>query len=501
MRFHDSGIVAVGGWVQMMLIGQLVLAYPVVALAGPSVVALQLLVGVLGVVFLVSSYVFLRGLLSAGPAALAVAVVGMSVPYALLSTSFMTDVPAAAFQLLALALALPAVSGDRLRWGFLLASSVTAVLAFSIREYALAALAAIWITVVLRRGRRHARALGVWTLILALVVIAMLLWRAGQVTVTDSPLGFIPTGILNLAWWPLMFGWLLLPVVVIAHPLRVMRAAWAADRALTIVVPLLIAAALVHTRFGLLGNYLSMTGGYAEVIRGVSPNVLAPELAIPLTIAAALSALLLGFLGVIAVSRTRRSRLSPAQLLAVMFVCATALLLAVVPIVASVALFDRYFLAVLPVIAGLTLALIMRGNLGWSVPWRLPAVATLLAMAMVSAILASATAHLDGARTALAAATASKLGVGPGNVDGGFDYYNANGDGSPRTQLNSARYTWWTARLAQRAVCATLTFEDYGKDPRAAGPGEAEEPIDRVEVRSPLAQTRTLVVYAGPDPC
>jgi hypothetical protein len=502
-RFSETGIVAVGGWVQMMLIGQLLLAAPIIAITGPLVLALQVLVGVLGVVFLMSAYLFLRSLLSARAAFFAMVVTAISVPYALLATSFMTDVPAAAFQLVALALAVPALATDRLRWGYLLAASVAALYAVSIREYAVVALGAIWLTVMARHRGTSRAALLAWTAALALAVLGMFFWRAGQVTVTDSPLGLDLGGIRYVAWWPLMAGLLLLPVVLAANPRLVVERAWRDSRTLTLLVALLVALALLHSRFGLLGNYLSLTGGYSEVIRGNSPSVLPAWLAVALTALSALSALLLGLLalsGALGALRRRRSLTSP-LILAVSFVALTALVLTLAPVIARVAMFDRYFLAVLPVTAGLTLAWIHRAGMAWGARPLLPPMAALAGMTIVSLILAAATAAFDGARTRLANDVAGDLGVAQGNVDGGFDYYDFNTNGAPRPETSTVRWTWWTARLAQRAVCATVMFEDYGEDSQAAGPLSTAVPIARVEVKSPFASTRTLVVYQGPDTC
>jgi len=331
----------------------------------------------------------------------------------------------------------------------------------------------------------------------------MFLWRAGQVTVTDSPLGLDLGGIRYVAWWPLMAGWLLLPVVVAANPRAVVRRAWRDSRALTLLVALLVALALLHSRFGLLGNYLSLTGGYSEVIRGNSPGVLPGWVAAALTAVSAASALLLGLLalsGALSAWRQRTSLRAP-LVLALAFVALTALVLALAPVIARVAMFDRYFLAALPVTAGLALAWIRRAGLAWGARPLLPPVVALVGMTLVSLILAAATAAFDGARTRLANDVATDLGIAQGNVDGGFDYYDFHTNGAPRPESSTVRWTWWTARLAQRAVCATVTFEDYGEDPQAAGPSPSDTPIARKDVTSPLAATRTLVAYRGPDSC
>ncbi len=504
-RFAETGDFAISGWVQMMLIGQLVLAAPVIAVFGQSVAALQGLVALLGALLLVSAYLLIRNFLTPMWAALATAITAASSLFGLLSISFMTDIPAAAFQLLALTLAYRAFKGDRISWPLMLWATVAALVAVSIREYAVVALAAIWLTALrISRKKRSYRAFLAWTASIAVVAIGMLLWRAGQVTVPDSRFGLNLFGIRYLPWWPLAAGWLLLPAIAAANPLAVARRAWTSSRVLTALAVLVAVAALVHTRVGFLGNYLSLSGGYAEVLRGVATPVLPSAWSIVVTIAAAYGAIVLALVLVTPIHnawvdrRTIVDRPVSEVSLTVSFLVLTLAMYAIVPLLADVAMFDRYFIAVLPVAAGLILWWLMRQDLVWARP-QAPVAAALVVVILTNSLITAATSARDAARWELASRAADLLGVAEGNIDGGFDYYSFNSSGIPRP--DGVRWTWWTAYFGDRAVCATLTYGDVGVSDVAAGPEPNQAALLETIVAVPLARDQLLMVMEGPDSC
>ena len=504
-RFADTGIFAVGGWVQMMLIGQLLLAIPVIAIAGNSVAALQMLVGALGAITLVCSYLVLRNFLNRRWSAFSTLALAGSALYGLLSVSFMTDVPAAAFQLLTLALAYRALRGDGVDWLWLSLASLAGVVALSIREYAIVALVAIWLVTARRVWSTSNRPkLLLLTGIIAALVAALILWRQTQVTVTENSLAINLYGLRYLAWWPLTAGWLLLPAIAVINPQRALARAWAASRTLTVLAGVGALAAMAHTRLSLLGNYLSLSGGYSEVIRGNPEPVLPNWWAWPMTVAAAYSALVLAIVLVPVIMKMwtargdlRHERRSPTALAAT-FVTLSVLIYVVVPVLAETALFDRYFIAALPVAAGLILWWASREELTWTRPLT-PAVAALSLSTVTSIVLVAATSALDGVRWQLGYQVAQDLGVANGNIDAGFDFFDFNTNGGPRP--DGIRWTWWTAQLGDRAVCATITYADFAESTEAAGPDPDARPLTEVPVAVPLANDQRIVVFEGPDRC
>ena len=504
-RFADTGIFAVGGWVQMMLIGQLLLAMPVIAIAGNSVAALQILVGALGAVTLVCSYLVLRNFLNRRWSAFSILALAGSAMYGLLSVSFMTDVPAAAFQLLALALAYRALREDGVNWLWLSLASFAGVVALSIREYAIVALATIWLVTARRVWGTSSRTkFLLLTGTVATVVVALFVWRQSQVTVVENSVGINLYGLRYLAWWPLTSGWLLLPAIAVINPQRALARAWVASRPLTVLAVVGALAAMAHTRLNLLGNYMSLSGGYSEVIRGVPETMLPSWWALPMTAVAAYSAVALAIVLVPIVMKMwnarrdlRRETRSPTALAAT-FVTLTVLIYVVVPVLAETALFDRYFIAALPVAVGLILWWATREELTWTRPLT-PAVAALSLSTAASIILVAATSALDGVRWQLGYQVAQDLGVADGNIDAGFDFFDFHTNGGPRP--DGVRWTWWTAQLGDRAVCATVTYVDFDESRIAAGPDPNARPKSEIQVTVPLANSQRIVVYPGPDSC
>jgi hypothetical protein len=184
--------------------------------------------------------------------------------------------------------------------------------------------------------------------------------------------------------------------------------------------------------------------------------------------------------------------------LAVSFLVLTLVMYSIVPLFADVAMFDRYFIAVLPVAAGLILWWLMRQDLAWAKP-QAPVAAVLLVVTLTNILITATTSARDAARWELATQAADLLGVAEGNIDGGFDYYSFNSSGIPRP--DGVRWTWWTAYFGDRAVCATLTYGDVGVSDIAAGPEPDQAPLLETIVAVPLARDQRLMVLEGPDAC
>lgn len=504
-QFAETGDFVIGGWVQMMLIGQLLLALPVISVFGESVAALQALVAVLGAVFLVCAYVVLRNFLPAIWAGAATAIAAFSSIFGLLSVSFMTDIPAAAFQLLALGIAYRAFRNNSIAWPTLLLATAAALVGVSIREYAVVALAAIWLTALrLCWGGRNYRAFIAWTISIGVLIGLMMLWRSGQITVPDSQLGLHPFGIRYLPWWLLSSGWLLLPAVAAANPVSVARRAWSSSKILTGIVLVLVAAAVMHTRLGFLGTYFSLSGGYAEVLRGIPTPVLPEPWGVAVSVASGYAVTVLALMAVAPISRVwvdkQRALARPVSTvsLAATFICLTVLIYAVVPLFANVAMFDRYFIAVLPMASGMSFWWLLSQGLMWKEP-KIPVAAVLVLVTLTNLVISAATTARDATRWELASQAAALLGFDKGNIDGGFDYFAFNAEGIP--QPEGVKWTWWTAYLGDRAVCATLTYEDVGVSDVAAGPEPGQVPLIEEIVSVPLGRDQRLTVLEGPDSC
>jgi len=136
----STGHLAFDGVAGMMLIGQVALVQPLLWLAGNPLAFV--IAGVAASSALTAAtYVLARQFVSPGRAFLVTSSLLLFPGYLAYSTSFMTDVPTAAAEIAAVAVAVRAVSTRNIR--LLAVAMVLAVLGFSIRQFALAAVGVI----------------------------------------------------------------------------------------------------------------------------------------------------------------------------------------------------------------------------------------------------------------------------------------------------------------------------------------------------------------------
>jgi hypothetical protein len=127
---------------------------------------------------------------AAGDAAFAIGCLALGPVYGTLSVSYMTDVPAFALEALALLSGLRALRTRRFSFPWFVASLLIGVAAFSIREYAVAAPAAVSIVALRRVGAHDRRNLGRAASSVSvglLVAAAMYLWRHSLPGVSHVP--------------------------------------------------------------------------------------------------------------------------------------------------------------------------------------------------------------------------------------------------------------------------------------------------------------------------
>ena len=183
MEFVRTGHISLVGWGAMTLVGQILWAAPFVVVLGAYPWVPGVTVAVASTIGLGSAYWLARSVVGRARGA-ACAVLVLALPGVLVNTStFMTDLPALSADLLCLALGAAALrrEGTR-RWAFLAASMAVGCLGFSVREFDLAAPAAVLVALGVQdarqwRGpRRH-----LWVYCLAGVVVlavcgAVYLW-------------------------------------------------------------------------------------------------------------------------------------------------------------------------------------------------------------------------------------------------------------------------------------------------------------------------------------
>ncbi len=158
----DEGRIQFTGWTVMTLLGQVFFTLPFMWLLGGSAWAFALSAAALVGIGIVASYHLARRLLAPPRATFAVLTV-LLIPGVLRNTTtFMTDLPAFAGEMLCLTLGAAALNrtDDQHRWRWLIASLLAGCWAFSIREFALAAPVSVLVVAFLsdpaRRVARYA---------------------------------------------------------------------------------------------------------------------------------------------------------------------------------------------------------------------------------------------------------------------------------------------------------------------------------------------------------
>jgi hypothetical protein len=464
-HWHDTGHLDFNHWVSMTLLGQLVIARPVVAVFGNDITAVQILTAVTGLVGLIAILwlgVMMTGRMGvAGLVALALAASPLWGP---LAVSFMTDVPAFALAMVACALGVRAFRGRRVSLPLLVAALGMAFIGFTIRQYVAVPFVALTLVGASALRREGPRPRFVAFLVvaagLAIAAIAVLLfWRTipnlkpfhltfptvHSVRVTiDKGLGLFR-----------LVGLVLAPLLVLLGPVRILRHAKAVTTpAITTVVVAagvaLVITALAEPRIAFAGNYVTPNGALSgEVVHGVRPDILPFGGWWLLVVAATLSSLVLLGAFVPALvdlehfARRNGRALSreSSVLLIELVVVGFALAYAAASLV-GLPIGDRY---VLPVVALIGLLLV-----GRSTPFtesadaagtprrehRMPAACALVLVGFVGVAFTIDSASFDGTRWRVATA-ATRAGWSPEQIDGGFEWNNfqpgpATGHVTPR---------------------------------------------------------------------
>jgi hypothetical protein len=217
LELYSNGRLSFNGWSEMTLIGQIVFVQPFLWLSGGSAWAFTASTSVLAAGGILCGYALARFVLSVPRATLAVLLVLVFPGYLLNTTSYMTDVPAWSTEIMCLWLGAVALSrSDSRRWIWLFASLAVGCFAFSIREFAAAAPAAVLgahlATPLWRRRGLWLAAAAVMLICLAVYVLKGLLPGARVVSgplLTRLLLSDLKDGIATLAL-------MLLPVLIIA---------------------------------------------------------------------------------------------------------------------------------------------------------------------------------------------------------------------------------------------------------------------------------------------
>ena len=238
--FHlaSHGGIDLYNWGTINLVGQLFLALPVILAFGSHIWVLNIWTCVIGLAGLVAVNYLGRQLQLSRRQALFVAVLmGAGPMWAVLSTSFMTDVQSVAVMAIALAVA----AGDRRTDRIVTSRTVLALglagLAFTIREPTGVAFAAIALSRMGRCGRPSLLTAVPWAAIVAAITSTLLIfyiWRralpSGSAEIPAHPDGSLLGNYWFDEWLFPLLGLMMAPVAVLMDPVDILRRALRTSR-------------------------------------------------------------------------------------------------------------------------------------------------------------------------------------------------------------------------------------------------------------------------------
>lgn len=492
-QWADSGTLDFNGWVTMTLVGQVMLATPVVWLAGDSISAVHVLSAVVSFGGLVATY-WLGRLVLRPTAAAVVALVMAVVPFwAALAPTYMSDNWAFSAQMLALALAATAFRRSPVSMRWLSASVAVGFVAVSIRQYAavvvIAVLLVAWLEIAREGDRRRLVVLGALTAGFAVLTAGLLIWWSGipgskTFSAQVPNLERLRDALRFSVGYFRLIGLVLVPVVLLAGPVRIARRAWSVSRTWTIVFvlvfggyPMLAFARVSDIAF--VNNYVARAGVLSqEVLTGTRPEVM-PGIVFNLmvwlgTISGVLIVLhAVPWLAALP-ARYRSREWSPRSPMTAVFALATFGFLAAYALAALIDLpvFDRYALGIFPLVAMLLLTAAPSGARARAQDprgARAPRRSVVLAAMGIGAFFviglgyAVESASFDATRWRVATLV-TEQGYSPLQIDAGFEWVAWHREQGPPFRLRVDRDISRGIRIAfQRPFCVQVSI---GSTPR-----------------------------------
>jgi 4-amino-4-deoxy-L-arabinose transferase-like glycosyltransferase len=507
----------VDGWPQMTLAGHTLLAWPIVALFGHTIIGLQLLGLTAAMVGVVCSYVVVRRFLSPGYAAVACLSLAIGPVLGTLAVSYMTDTTAFGLQVATLAFGVRACeSRTPARSGWLLAAVACGLYAFSIREFAIVALVAVFAVAVAGwadrpEERRRLLALAAGACVIALVFYA---WRRSVPHSASLSLDLEPgfSAVRQVTRSVITLGLFVSPVALAVSPVRAVRSAWRAHRALTVLVLGADAVCVLAGGATLLGNYVTARGSYPPGSNLRAASNMLPEGVYSLARLVAIYGLVVGSLvlatalaellasiragrGASSVAATART--APALLMCIVFTVGLALTSLGVIVATKTPFFDRYLIPMVPFLA----ALLALGGVRYGVLWHAPlkvAAAALAVYAAIGFVYVDTAATVDGANWR-AGQQLTDAGLAPATIDAGFAWFGLHQPDRVDPRWEDRHGPLTTRLFSRRPVCATVIL--HGTDAAARQTARRRTVSTRAEARTLLGRDIVVLGVDGPSRC
>jgi hypothetical protein len=504
-------------WVSMTLVGQIFMAVPIVAVFGYSVTAVNVAFAFVGLAGL-AALMWLGQIVGLSPwkSALVGLCVAASPLWGPLAPTFMTDIPAFVFQILALALACASFRREEPSLRLLGASIAVGFVAISIRQYSVIPVAAILLASAMyfaRLGDR--RRLGIVVALGVAVVVGTLALLAWWHTVPNGKALAIavPSGSSlsrtynNSAGFLRLTGVILSPLLLLVGPVSIVRRAFRRDRRIA-TITLVASAFWIVTGYvpsrPLVGNYFDARGVLADNLNlpGLRPRIM-PALAFDLiAVIGCIAAVLLLLAAVPWIAdRTddfRSRRLPPMDPIGAILglTVAGSVVVYGLAIATEEPIFDRYALSTLPIV-GLLLLRSARARDAAAPPearvvHRRSALTAgaLVVLGLVGMAYAAESASFDATRWRLAEKVVA-AGYAPEQIAAGDEWIGWYRDEGPPTAgtVGGARQV---RPEYYRGLCVTVRIDAHELPPKT---------IATAVSHAPTRKPSLFVAYRNDAPC
>ena len=509
--FADTGKIVLNNWAVTFLLGQTVLAAPLVLLFGAQIWILQLFIAVLSACALIATYAVVRRYLTRLQSFLAVALLAVSPIFGPSVVSFMTDLPALLFLSLSLLCGAVALDARSTRTTWLVGSALLGLVAFTFRDYAIVGCLVVLAIAAVRTGAdARARSLAI-SLFLGVGAVsgALYFWRHSLPNDLDLAGWSLGYSVTLTARALLTLALLVLPALLAFSP----RGLWNAlskPRVVVVTTGVLVAVGVaVLARGELLGNVIHPYGG-TWLLSGSGVRMW-PLMVNRLIIISAVVALAIALTAAFALLRRAPTRSagrsiwtdlsheanhSGGRLAIVLFPFALVAVHTGATLLLGTWWIDRYFLLVLPFLAAAILIIGGAGGLLGGVGSRWAGGLGLVCIGIMGVHVTDFDARFDGARWAMGEGLVQQ-GYASETVDAGMQWVSFHarevGLGAQNVPTRPGR-NWWTERYPGQQVCATVWAVD---DPSQA-PGQA---LDVQVFTTLLGRHFTLYSVVGPDSC
>lgn len=247
------------------LIGQSVISVPVIKIFGENIATLQIFCAILGVTGLVLLYLLFRDFLVWYFSAICISVLALGPIFPNLSISYMTDIPAFAFQAAGIFLLSRSLVAKSKNLLWLLGSILATAIAFTIRQSSISTIAALLVVLFVYRNRNvfKARVIVPIVVLFCVLLAYFYTWRASLAEFQNfpidtekfrNPIDLLIGSVLSLG---MTYGIYLFPIVLLINPLALIKSLSKYERCAFLLAGFTISYAFLEFRPKPSGNYFS----------------------------------------------------------------------------------------------------------------------------------------------------------------------------------------------------------------------------------------------------